>query len=246
MYTYRDWPPSYWSRVNISWYRTSRQKWLRKSVWRLQHLHDQCGQWQQWHGVHQHAQHVGLSTPARCVVFVLLTDTSHPHWLKSSLSLSLSSTCHPCVVGLDSLRRLLLLPPALPRFLLSFLSMYSDDLDSVTNNLRDSAKGSNDGYDAAFPLTGYEPNDTELNDTELNDTVPASSLTSRIPSSTIYSVIGPGHGWRDTRQATRWSTPRIRRLPPSGRCMCQSVVNVCHGRSNGETCGKEWHRSVLF
>ena len=51
--------------------------------------------------------------------------------------------------------------------------MYSDDLDSVTNNLRDSAKGSNDGYDVAFPLTGYEPNDTELNDTELNDTVPS-------------------------------------------------------------------------
>ena len=43
----------------------------------------------------QHAQHVGLSTPARCLVFVLLTDTSHPHWLKSSLSLSPSSPCHP-------------------------------------------------------------------------------------------------------------------------------------------------------
>ena len=42
--------------------------------------------------------------------------------------------------------------------------MYSDDLDSVTNNLRDSAKGSNDGYDVAFSLTGYEPNDTEFND----------------------------------------------------------------------------------
>ena len=50
--------------------------------------------------------------------------------------------------------------------------LYSDDFDSVTNNLRDSAKGSNDGYDVAFPLTGYEPNDTELiNDTELNDSV---------------------------------------------------------------------------
>ena len=42
---------------------------------------------------------------------------------------------------------------------------YPDDLDSVTNDLRDSAKGSNDGYDATFSLTGYEPNDTELNDT---------------------------------------------------------------------------------
>ena len=35
--------------------------------------------------------------------------------------------------------------------------MYSDDLDSVTNNLRDSAKGSNDGYDVAFPLTIAAP-----------------------------------------------------------------------------------------
>ena len=60
-----------------------------------------------------------------------------------------------------------------PSFLFMHSGLYSDDLDSVTNNLRDSAKGSNDGYDVAFPLTGYEPNDTELNDTELNDTVPS-------------------------------------------------------------------------
>ena len=57
------------------------------------------------------------------------------------------------MVVLDSLRPLLVLPPALPRLLPSFLSMYSDELDSVTGNLRDSAKGSNDGYDVAFPLT---------------------------------------------------------------------------------------------
>ena len=31
--------------------------------------------------------------------------------------------------------------------------MYSDDLDSVTNNLRDSAKGSLVTYDVAFTLT---------------------------------------------------------------------------------------------
>ena len=35
----------------------------------------------------------------------------------------------------------------------------------ATNDLRDSAKGSNDGYDVAFSLTGYEPNDTELHNT---------------------------------------------------------------------------------
>ena len=127
-------------------------------------------------------------TEHACTLFSVLCHNhlSHPHWLKSSLSLSPSSTCHPCVVVLDSLRPLLLLPPALPVLFLSFLSMYSDDLDSVTNNLRDSAKGSNDGYDVAFPLTGYEPNDTELITTRSSTTrSPASSLTSRIPSSTL-------------------------------------------------------------
>ena len=38
--------------------------------------------------------------------------------------------------------------------------LYSDNLDSVTNNLRDSAKGSNDGYDVAFPLTREEELDS--------------------------------------------------------------------------------------
>ena len=42
--------------------------------------------------------------------------------------------------------------------------MYSEDFDSVTNNLRNSANGSLVSYDETFPLTGYEPNDTELND----------------------------------------------------------------------------------
>ena len=39
-----------------------------------------------------------------------------------------------------------------------------DNLDSVENNLRHSAKGSNDGYDVTFSLTGYEPNDTVSNE----------------------------------------------------------------------------------
>ena len=59
--------------------------------------------------------------------------------------------------------------------------LHSDNLDSVTNNLRDSAKGSNDGYDVAFSPTGYEPNDTELSDTELNDT----ELNDTVPSKLI-------------------------------------------------------------
>ena len=39
-----------------------------------------------------------------------------------------------------------------------------DNLDSVENNLRHSAKGSNDGYDVTFSLTGYEPKDTVSNE----------------------------------------------------------------------------------
>ena len=56
----------------------------------LQHLHNQCGLWQQWHDVHQHAQHAGLSTPARCLVF-FVTITRHTHigsshpWVRHSI-----------------------------------------------------------------------------------------------------------------------------------------------------------------
>ena len=87
------------------------------------------------------------------------------------------------------------LSPHFTVFFLSFLSMYSDNFDSVTNNLRNSANGTFVTSDDTFPLTGYEPNDTELIDTELNDSVPASSLTSRIPSSTLLR-----------HQTTTWMT----------------------------------------
>ena len=46
--------------------------------------------------------------------------------------------------------------------------MYSDDFDSMTNNLRDSAKGSNDGYDVAFPLTDCGANVGLLNKSMYN------------------------------------------------------------------------------
>ena len=45
------------------------------------------------------------------------------------------------------------------------------NLDSVENNLRHSAKGSNDAYDVTHSLTGHEPNDTELKDTVSNELV---------------------------------------------------------------------------
>ena len=105
--------------------------------------------------------------------------------------------------------------------------MYSNDFDSMTNNLRDSAEGNNDGYDVTFPLTGYEPNDMELNNTvpsKFTDSPPSSDQD--MDDTTLGKLLAEVHREK-------------RRLPQSGRCFCQSVVNVCHGRSNGETCGKE-------
>ena len=51
--------------------------------------------------------------------------------------------------------------------------MLSDNFDSVTNNLRNSANGTFVTSDDTLPLTGYEPKDMELNDMELNDSVPS-------------------------------------------------------------------------
>ena len=52
--------------------------------------------------------------------------------------------------------------------------MYSNNFDSVTNNLRNSVNGTFVTFDDFSPNTGYEPNDTELiNNTELNDPVPS-------------------------------------------------------------------------
>ena len=93
-----------------------------------------------------------------------------PHWLKSSLSLSSSrhvSHVSSSLILFDLPFYFHLYFSVL--FLSSFL-MHSDlhtdldNLDSVENNLRHSAKGSNDAYDVTFSLTGYEPNDTVSNE----------------------------------------------------------------------------------
>ena len=82
------------------------------------------------------------------------------------LSLSLSSSYHPWWAFLSELLDFsFYLSPHFLVFFLSFLSMYSDNFDSVTNNLRNSANGTFVTSDDTFPLTGYEPNDMELNDT---------------------------------------------------------------------------------
>ena len=64
----------------------------------------------------------------------------HPHTIHDE-RFSLSSSTSPFYLHLH-----------FPVLFLSFLSMYSDDIDSVTKNLRD------DGYDVAFPLTDIVDN----------------------------------------------------------------------------------------
>ena len=121
---------------------------------------------------------------------------------------------------------------------LSLFSMYDSDLDSVTNNLRDFVKRTFVTLDDYLPLTGYEPNAMELtNATELNDAVSSDinfqdSLDYTAPSSDLYmyddalgKLLAEVH--RDYADYRR-----------PGRCKCQPVVNVSHGRSNGGTCGK--------
>ena len=86
-------------------------------------------------------------------------------------------------------------------FLFSFL-MHSDlhidldNLDSVKNNLRHSAKGSKDGNDVTFSLTGYEPNDTvsnELFDSQgpLSYVTPSSDLD--IDDTTLGKLLTEAH-----------------------------------------------------
>ena len=95
-------------------------------------------------------------TEHACTLFSVLCHNhlSHPHWLKSSLSPSFHPhTIHDERFSLSCSTSPFTSTCTSPSFFLSFLSMYSDDFDSVTNNLRDSAKGSLVTYDETFPLT---------------------------------------------------------------------------------------------
>ena len=104
------------------------------------------------------------------------------------------------------------------------------DLDNLIamQNLRHSAKGSNDAYDVTFSLTGYEPNDTVSN--ELVDFQgPFSNVAPSSDQDTDDTTLG------------KLLTPRTSRLPQSGRCVCQSVVIVCRVRIER---GNPWERAT--
>ena len=61
-----------------------------------------------------------------------------------------------------------------------------------------------------------------------------------------YTVIGPGHRRRNVRQAARRNTPRIRRLPQSGRRVSQSVVLVYRVRTWKPVGERNVDQSLVF
>ena len=63
-----------------------------------------------------------------------------------------------------------------------------NNLDSVENNLRHSAKGSLDAYDVTHSLTGYEPNDTVSNDTVSNELVDSQGPFSYVTPSSDQDI----------------------------------------------------------
>ena len=95
-------------------------------------------------------------TEHACTLFsVLVTITWHTHNGSSRPWVcQLISTYHPWWAFLSELLDFsLYVSPHFLVFFLSFFSMYSDNFDSVTNNLHDSAKGSFITDDDTFPLT---------------------------------------------------------------------------------------------
>ena len=78
------------------------------------------------------------------------------------------------------------------------LDLHTDlnDLDSVENNLRHSAKGSLDAYDVTHSLTGYEPNDTvsnELVDSQGPFSYVAPSSDQDIDDTTLGKLLTEAH-----------------------------------------------------
>ena len=149
------------------------------------------------------------------------------------LGSSRSCVCHLHVMSSIDVRFSLTSPSSLSTFDLSFPVFFHssvlmhpdlhtdlDNLDSVENILRYSAKGSLDAYDVTFSLTGYEPNDTVS-----NELVDSQGLFSYVTPSSDQDMDDTTLGKLLTEAHREYA-----RLPQSGRCVCQSVVIVCRVR----------------
>ena len=105
-----------------------------------------------------------------------------------------------------------------------------DNLDSLKNNLRHSAKVSNDAYDVAFSLTGYEPNDTvsnELVDSQGSFSYVTPSSDQDIDDTTLGKLLAEVH-----REYADYRSPESVFVSPSS-------MSVASDRT-----GKPWERAT--
>ena len=118
-----------------------------------------------------------------------------------------------------------------------------DNLDSVENNLRHSAKGSLDAYDVTHSLTGYEPNDTVSNDTVSNDTVSNDTVSNELVDSQgpfAYVTPSSDQDIDDTtlgKLLTEAHREHADYRSPEGVCVSQSSLSVASDRK-GKPVGK--------
>ena len=158
-----------------------------------------------------------------------------PHWLKIWV---LSFVIHGDIHGRTSLTRLSLSTSTCSS--LSFPSTSCTPSCTLSSTTRSSWKAC-----ATPPTWGVTtPNLPHRLWAQLRDLRRAQRLIGSLLLH--YPVIGPGHGWRDTRQAAHRGTPRTSRLLRTRRRVSQSVVVVCCVRWIRATCGREKCRSISW
>ena len=113
-----------------------------------------------------------------------------------------------------------------------------NNLDSVENNLRHSAKGSLDAYDVTHSLTGYEPNDMVSNDTVSNELVDSQGPFAYVTPSSDLDIDDTTLGKLLTEAHREYADYHSL----EGVFVSQSSLSVASDRT-GETSGKEQHRS---
>ena len=160
----------------------------------------------------------------RSVVALLDLFTSHSTWLKP---LALAFHSHP--THGHAQRSLSVFSPSLSTSCRSSASSSLSSWPTVTPWQSTTCATPRTGPSSPWTITS--PSQV-MSPTPWSSPTPRSSTTRSPATSSIFQdslaytvpFVRPLHGCRHARQATRRSTPRLRRLPPSGRCKCQSVV----------------------
>ena len=119
-----------------------------------------------------------------------------------------------------------------------------DNLDSVENKLRHSAKGSLDAYDVTHSLTGYEPNDTVSNDTVSNELVDSQGPFSYVTPSSDLDIDDTTLGKLLTEAHREYADYRS----PEGVSVSQSSLPVVFDRTGkpvGESSSNAQIRTLL-